>query len=81
MTKRRGRLSDEELAHYEDDIAAGVGIMQSMIRLWHMITGIRDDDVRDAAGEEVQDSFRRGYSITRRNIDAMEQARERKRKK
>lgn len=81
MAKRRPKLNHDDLAHFEDDMAAGAGIMQDMIRLYHAVQNIADADLRQAATRDVIDAFRSAYGVLRRNREALEAARDEKRGK
>jgi hypothetical protein len=86
MDKRRNRIADEELHHYEDNIAVFNRVMGALERLFHMVTlHIMDADVRAVAQEDIRDAYESTYTARKRSIERMNsrklEAKRRKREK
>ncbi len=71
MANRR-RLNDDELHHYEDNIAILSHIIGALERLFHIVTlHVMDPDVRLVAQDELRETYERAHKARKRNISRM----------
>lgn len=72
MGEKRRRIKDDELQHYEDNIAGSVRILGLLSHLFHMVTfHIADPDVRQAAQDDIRDATDSAEGIRQRSIVRM----------
>jgi hypothetical protein len=72
MGNRRGRLTDSELHHYEDNIAVLSRIIKTLRWLLNVVTfHVFDPDVRAIAQEDIKDALKSAESAKAHNISRM----------